>query len=325
MQYTKQRVINKAIPDNDPKGIVDTIKILHDGTVESIRISLNISHNYNGDLSVDLKSPTGKTVRLLKPGRTPGKDIQQSFDGALFAEMIGESAKGNWKIKVVDSGPRDEGKLVDWSLSLDMSNAQESEIFIQDEKLLHSHQYVHQGGSIKDISAKVNIDHGYIGDLIIAITAPSGKKVTIHDKAGGGSKNLQKNYSREELQDFIGETAEGLWKLTINDTMPRDNGQLNSWHLNMTCGKLDLIAEPQDLTKIEGIGPKINELLNERGIFTFDQLANTAPSDIKLILDDAGSRFQMHDPGSWPRQSRLAADDKWEELAVLQDELDGGK
>jgi len=33
----------------------------------------------------------------------------------------------------------------------------------------------------------------------------------------------------------------------------------------------------------------------------------------------------MHDPGSWPRQSRLAADGKWNELEKLQDELDGGR
>jgi len=42
-------------------------------------------------------------------------------------------------------------------------------------------------------------------------------------------------------------------------------------------------------------------------------------------LTDAGPRYQMHDPTSWPQQSGLAAKGKWEELKTLQDKLDGGK
>ena len=80
-----------------------------------------------------------------------------------------------------------------------------------------------------------------------------------------------------------------------------------------------------DLKKIEGIGPKIAELLNNAGIKTFKKLSKTEVKDIKKILLDAGSRFQMHDPGSWPKQAGLAAAGKWDELAALQEVLDGGK
>ena len=80
-----------------------------------------------------------------------------------------------------------------------------------------------------------------------------------------------------------------------------------------------------DLTKIEGIGPKIAELLNKDGIHTFKQLAAAKTSRLQKILSDAGPRYQMHNPGSWPRQSGLAADGKWVALDKLQKELDGGK
>ena len=80
-----------------------------------------------------------------------------------------------------------------------------------------------------------------------------------------------------------------------------------------------------DLKKIEGIGPKIEGLLNAAGIHTYFDLADASVERIKEILHDAGSRYQMHDPGSWPAQSRLAAEGKWEELEKWQDELDGGK
>jgi hypothetical protein len=42
-------------------------------------------------------------------------------------------------------------------------------------------------------------------------------------------------------------------------------------------------------------------------------------------LHDAGSRFQMHDPSTWPQQSDLAAAGKWDELKALQDKLNAGK
>ncbi len=84
-------------------------------------------------------------------------------------------------------------------------------------------------------------------------------------------------------------------------------------------------AKPDDLKKIEGIGPKISELLVNNGIPTFQKLAETDPDVIRGILDEAGPRYRMHDPGTWPGQAKLAADGDWDALKKLQDELDGGK
>ncbi|MEI7586177.1 hypothetical protein [Runella sp.] len=82
---------------------------------------------------------------------------------------------------------------------------------------------------------------------------------------------------------------------------------------------------PDDLKIVEGIGPKIEKLLNDEGILTFAQLAATAPERIKEILVAAGTRFQMHDPTTWPEQSALARDGKLEELKAWQDELNKGR
>jgi large subunit ribosomal protein L27 len=78
------------------------------------------------------------------------------------------------------------------------------------------------------------------------------------------------------------------------------------------------------LTKIEGIGPKIAEKLNGAGIHTFKDLANSEVSRLEEILAAAGSRYSMHNPGTWPMQADLAAQGKWDELKDLQDKLDGG-
>jgi large subunit ribosomal protein L21 len=79
-----------------------------------------------------------------------------------------------------------------------------------------------------------------------------------------------------------------------------------------------------DLKKVEGIGPKIAEHFNNAGIFTFEELANTEVSKLQEILTAAGPRYKMHNPGSWPKQARMAADGKWDELKVWQDAHDKG-
>lgn len=84
-------------------------------------------------------------------------------------------------------------------------------------------------------------------------------------------------------------------------------------------------TKPDDLKKIEGIGPKIAELLVNAGIPTFSDLASASTDKIREILDAAGSRYRIANPTTWPQQAQLAAEGKWDELKVLQDKLDGGK
>jgi hypothetical protein len=80
---------------------------------------------------------------------------------------------------------------------------------------------------------------------------------------------------------------------------------------------------PDDLVKLEGIGPKVARVLNEAGITTFAGLANANPADIQKILNDTG--LQMMNPEGWIEQARLAADGNWERLEQLQNELKGGR
>jgi DNA-directed RNA polymerase subunit beta' len=82
-------------------------------------------------------------------------------------------------------------------------------------------------------------------------------------------------------------------------------------------------VKSDDLTKIEGIGPKIAEHLNNAGILTYAQLAATKPEQIREILDAVGG-LAAHDPGTWPDQASLAAFGEWDKLREWQDELQGG-
>ena len=80
-----------------------------------------------------------------------------------------------------------------------------------------------------------------------------------------------------------------------------------------------------DLKMVEGVGPKIEGLLHAGGIMTWEDLANAPTENVQKILDEAGPRYRMHQPTTWAKQARLAADAKWEELEKYQDWLDGGR
>ncbi len=82
---------------------------------------------------------------------------------------------------------------------------------------------------------------------------------------------------------------------------------------------------PNDLKQIEGIGPKIEQLLNDHGIWTFAQLANTSVDRLRAILEAGGPNFRLADPTTWPEQARLAAEGAWDELRALQERLRAGR
>lgn len=84
-------------------------------------------------------------------------------------------------------------------------------------------------------------------------------------------------------------------------------------------------AKADDLTIVEGIGPKIAEVLANAGIGSYADLAAKSAEDIKALLAEAGDQFNTAVTDTWPEQAKLAAEGKFDELKKWQDELDGGK
>jgi small subunit ribosomal protein S2 len=79
-----------------------------------------------------------------------------------------------------------------------------------------------------------------------------------------------------------------------------------------------------DLTKVEGIGPKIAEIFQANGINSFADLAEKTEDDLNEILVAEGSTYATKNPASWPKQAKLAAEGKWDELKEWQDNVKGG-
>jgi predicted flap endonuclease-1-like 5' DNA nuclease len=80
-----------------------------------------------------------------------------------------------------------------------------------------------------------------------------------------------------------------------------------------------------DLIKIEGIGPKISELLANSGITTFAALAATPVERLREILAAGGSRYRLTDPGTWPEQAAYAARGDWDSFNALVARLKAGR
>ena len=78
-----------------------------------------------------------------------------------------------------------------------------------------------------------------------------------------------------------------------------------------------------DLTLVEGIGPKIAEILKKSGISSFAQLAAADTASLAKLLQENGLQFTK--PDSWPEQARLAAEGKMDDLKALQERLVAGR
>jgi predicted flap endonuclease-1-like 5' DNA nuclease len=76
---------------------------------------------------------------------------------------------------------------------------------------------------------------------------------------------------------------------------------------------------------IEGIGPKMEEVLHENGIKSFSQLSNKSGDSLRDILSKYGDKYRIIDPNTWPKQALLADQRAWNDLIALQKTLDTGR
>lgn len=145
-------------------------------------------------------------------------------------------------------------------------------------------------------------------------------------KSNTADTNTAQNIASAELVEEVTEVSELKGK-GIDETL--DNVAAEEVVIEDKPTKKALKIKTKDgaddLKVIEGIGPKIEELLHAKSIVSFEQLAGTAPEAIKEILEEAGSKFAMHDPTTWPQQAQLLHEGKFEEFQQLCDALDGGK
>ena len=161
---------------------------------------------------------------------------------------------------------------------------------------------------------------GRYGWYIDALRIHTNRRVSPLYGGHGGSQDFY--FTAQENEEVIGFVGRAGWfvdalGIITKPVLPTAvSGQV-----------ADSIAEPdaKSLQKVEGIGPKIASILIENGILNLASLADASVEQVKTILEGAGNRYRLADPTTWIEQASLGAQDKWDELKTLQENLKGGR
>lgn len=111
--------ISKSIPDKSATGVSDTINISSSLKVESVQVKVQVTHTFSGDLGVELTSPSGTKSILMNINNSFLLDGDQNLNIVLGSHLFyGETANGNWTLKVIDGLNGDVGQLTRWDLNI---------------------------------------------------------------------------------------------------------------------------------------------------------------------------------------------------------------
>lgn len=237
----------KAIPDNNPAGILDTIIINDPGTISAVTVDIDITHTYIGDLSIRVLTPRGTPADLHLRNGGSTKNIIKTFDlqsAPTLSRFKGESASGNWTLEVIDAASVDTGTLNKWTLHIDTGLAREIKaeetpgISIPDNNPagIERSLNIADNGTIKEMEVGIDITHTYINDLIVNLVSPAGTVISLHSKTGGSADNIIKSYNFNNnlnLKSLKGEQMQGNWKLKVSDVAGQDIGKLNKWSVKL--------------------------------------------------------------------------------------------
>lgn len=135
-------------------------------------------------------------------------------------------------------------------------------------------------------------------------------------------RNSQLRQDIEKLRSQVDKKPASQKSGFVSELVKETKMPFNANEVKAVFGKK---VNENDLKIIEGIGPKIEELFKTSGIQSWKSLSETSVNRCKEILMKAGERYAIHDPGTWPRQAKLAYEGKWQQLKNWQDQLDGGR
>ncbi len=108
-----------AIPDNGG-WVSDTIDIAASGRLEDIKVDIDLTHTYIGDLTVELVAPDRSAVQLHARGGGSADDIKKTFtlDDAQMRALEGKEVNGRWRVRIIDQAGQDVGKLNSWKIDV---------------------------------------------------------------------------------------------------------------------------------------------------------------------------------------------------------------
>ncbi len=236
------------IPDEDATGVTDVIALDRDGAVAAVSVGVRISHTYRGDLEAVLTAPSGKSVTLHKDQGGQLDNLVLDLSSGSFApldELLGESLRGDWTLRVCDHVSDDTGRLDRWDLSIGYQSAAPAcsgeaapgqTIPDAGAQGLRSTIAIGDEGTVKGLSVAVGITHSYRGDIRLELIAPSGERALLRESGYDSGENIEETYTEDStpsLRALIGEACQGDWVLSVKDMMADDVGTLDRWAITI--------------------------------------------------------------------------------------------
>ena len=237
-----------AIPDNNATGASSAINVADAFNTSSVKVTLDITHTYRGDLIVTL-AHGGKTATLHNRAGGGADNLRQTYE---LNDFNGIGAKGSWTLKVADRAGQDVGTLNSWQLEISEgaggggnngggNNPPDSVTrtfagtggqAIPDNNAtgVAATLTVSESIRIESVRVELNVTHTYISDLKVVLEK-NGVTQTLHDRQGGSDDNINRTF---ETLGFGNGNAQGTWTLRISDHARLDTGTLDGWKLIVT-------------------------------------------------------------------------------------------
>ena len=260
---------------------------------------------------------------------TPPYNGSYTPDG-LLSVFDGEDVQGTWTLTVDDLFANNSGTLIYWGIRACTEPGSEGEgvaegegeappcltvsadplLTLADSATTTTSFEVLDDEIVDDVNVLLNVNHPFIGDLIVSLYSPSGTKVELINQAGGSGSNLAATDFDDEAPDsilvgsapflgnwqpmqplsaFDGEGTQGIWTLEIKDEFSGNTGTLSSWQL-VLCR-----ATP---TEGEGEGEACLTTSAEPFLALNDADTTTTSFDLldDEIIDDVRVRLDIEHP-----------------------------
>ena len=245
VQVSESRVANLKIPDRDPAGVVSRLVFNDHGRIQSLTVSIDITHTWIGDLLVRLVGPGGQRVDLHGRSGNSENNIVKTYDEVStpgLAQFHGLDINGVWTLEVTDLATRDTGILNRWSIESEILTSGELRTESTPSVTIPDNQpngiqdiiQISDARTIADIEVELDITHSWIGDLSVEVIGPTGATALLHERGGRDADNIQRTFQIADiasLSNFVGQPANGNWTLSATDHASRDIGKLNRWAL----------------------------------------------------------------------------------------------
>ncbi len=199
---------------------------------------------------------------------------------------------------------------------LDVSNASNSTLshkasLLENDLMVAKSKYQNELDTCKANSNKLNLTISSLQNELDSLKAKNTVKSKSSDKTIKPATTIKK--------------AATVKKTPVKKAPANKINSLGSFDFAVAQKAFGKKIKLDDLKIVEGIGPKIEELYKNAGIKTWKALSETPLEKSQAILDAAGDRYKIHNPGTWAKQALMASQGKWQELKEWQKSHKGGK